>query len=123
MPQKRFGWYFSMSGVSLANSARLLKHVLWNSLVACTMCASPLPYVCFASASFFFASLHLSSNHGASVFPHLFGFLGRAIFSYFTTPAVKASCIIKSSTSCALLSLDLLGSYIIFPNFSRNAGS
>jgi hypothetical protein len=49
--------------------------------------------------------------------------VGRASFSYFTTPAVNASCIIKSSTSCALSSLDLLESYIIFPNFSRNAGS
>jgi hypothetical protein len=87
------------------------------------MCSSPLPCVRFAYANFFFASLHLSSNHGASVFPHLLGFVGRAIFSYFTTPAVNASCIIKSSTSCALSSLDLLESYIIFPNFSRNAGS
>ena len=87
------------------------------------MCSSPLPYVRFASASFFFASLHVSSNHGASVFPHLLGFVGRVCFTYFTTPAVSASCIIKFSTSCALSSFDLLEPYIILYNFSINAVS
>ena len=52
------------------------------------MCSSPLPYVRFACASYFFASLHLSSNHGASVFPHLLGFVGCDSFISFTIQGV-----------------------------------
>jgi hypothetical protein len=47
------------------------------------------------------ASLHSSVNHGARVFPHLFGFFGDVITISFTTPAITASYNMKFSTAAA----------------------
>jgi hypothetical protein len=67
------------------------------------------------------ASLHVSSNQGASVLPHLLGFLGAVILISLTTPAATAYSSINFSTSAALSSLFIS----LFPtkvlNFSKNA--
>jgi hypothetical protein len=123
MPQKRFGWYFSISGVSVANSLRLRRHTLWKFRVACKILSSPLLYVFFAYASRRFASLHFSSYQGANVFPHLLGLRGWDHFTCFTTPAINASYIINYSTACALSSLDYFTSDIICWSLSINAVS
>jgi hypothetical protein len=87
------------------------------------MWALPLPYVRFACASSFFASLHLSSNHGASVFPHLFGFVGCDNFISLTTPISSAYLSIYSSTAAALWLLVRVVSCIIFCIPSMNVDS
>jgi hypothetical protein len=44
-------------------------------------------------------------NHGAIVFPHLFGFRGGVNWIFFTTPASTACSKISCSTAAALSSL------------------
>jgi hypothetical protein len=55
-------------------------------------------------ASSFFASRQLSSNHGANVLPHLFGFFGVVSSIFLTTPAAVAYVNMYSSTAAALSS-------------------
>jgi hypothetical protein len=105
MPQKRVGWYLSMSGVYAANSRRASEHVLKYALVAILQRSSPLPYSLRAKAISLFAALQVSVYHGARVFPHLFGFFGTVTFISLTTPALIASCNRNSSTYAALSSL------------------
>ena len=69
---------------------------------------SALPYSRRALASSLLASLQVSLNHGARVFPHLFGFFGVVILIAFTTPAVTASYSIKVSTAAARASLSMV---------------
>ena len=106
------GWYFSISGVDFANSSRPFNHTLKKFFIASLTLLSPFPYYFLASASYFFASLHSSLNHGASVFPHLLGFFGTAVFISFTTCARTAYCSMHSSTAAALSSLLLVSSFI-----------
>ena len=94
-----------MSGVSAANSRRACKHTFKYVLVAVILISCSLPCYLFALAMFLFASLHSSVNHGARVFPHLFGFFGLVITISFTTPAFIASYNMKLSTAAARSSL------------------
>jgi hypothetical protein len=100
-----------MSGVSLANSRRAFKHILKYVLVAVILSILSLPYNFLAYYIFLFAFLHSSVNHGAKVFPHLFGFLGMVVLIYFTTPALTASYNKKRSTAAARSSLLRVVSY------------
>ena len=94
-----------MSGVAAANSRRAYKHILRYALVAVVVRLSFLPYTFIALCISRLASLHASVNHGASVFPHLLGFLGTEILISRTTPAVTASYNRKFSTAAARSSL------------------
>ena len=122
MPQKRVGWYLSMSGVCAANSRRALEHVLKYALVAFMLRESPLPCVLRAMAISLLASLHCSVYHGARVFPHLLGFLGTVKFISFTTPALTASSSMNDSTAAALSSLQMEVFSTSVLNFSKNSG-
>ena len=104
------------------NSNRPLIHTLWNVFSARTTCSSPLPYTFLASDNLFFASLHSSLNHGASIFPHLLGFFGTINLISFTTFAFTACFSIYSSTAAALWSLLLLVLLIISCNSYINSG-
>ena len=123
MPQKRVGWYLSISGVCAANSRRALEHVLKYALVAFMLRESPLPCVLRAMAISLLASLHCSVYHGARVFPHLLGFLGWVMVISFTTPACTACVNMYCSTAAALVSFVVVVSLIIFYKPSINSGS
>jgi hypothetical protein len=69
---------------------------------------SALPNSRRALAISLLASLQVSLNHGARVFPHLLGFLGAVILISFTTPAVTASYSRKVSTAAARASLSMV---------------
>ena len=75
----------------------------------------------FVFAISFFASLHLSLNQGASVLPHLLGFLGVVICIYLTTPAITACSNRKVSTAAALSSLVRVVSPTNALNASKNS--
>jgi hypothetical protein len=62
---------------------------------------SSLPCSFLVLANSLLASLQLSLNHGASVFPHLLGFFGGVITVYRTTPASTAWSNINYSTASA----------------------
>jgi hypothetical protein len=94
-----------MSGVSVENSRRAFKQTLKYFLVAVVLCVLSLPYTFLARCISRLASLHSSVNHGASVFPHLFGFFGVDILISLTTPASTASYNMNYSTAAALSSL------------------
>ena len=94
-----------MSGVSVENSRRAFKQTFRYYLVAVVLCILFLPYIFLAFYISRLAALHSSVNHGASVFPHFFGFLWVDILISLTTPASTASCNMKSSTDVALSSL------------------
>jgi hypothetical protein len=76
----------------------------------------------FASANPFLASLHSSVNQGASVLPHLLGFLGWVVTIFLTTPAVVAYYNMNSSTAAALFSLFMLVSFTNVCNPSKKSG-
>jgi hypothetical protein len=99
-----------MSGVSAANSRRAFKHILRYALFAEILRGSCLPYILFAYAISLFAFLHCSVNQGASVFPHLLGFLGVVGVISRTTPALTASYNMNASTAAALSVLLLVES-------------
>jgi membrane associated rhomboid family serine protease len=111
-----------MSGVYLANSRRARKHTFKYFLLACIHFGSFLSYYLLIYAISRLASLQVSVNHGARVFPHLFGFLGYVIVISFTTPAPTASCNRKSSTAAALSSLLCEVSCTKIVNFAKNSG-
>jgi hypothetical protein len=67
------------------------------------------------------ASLQVSLNHGARVFPHLLGFFGAVIFISFTTPAVTASYSINDSTAAARASFSMVVFSTNDLNFSRKS--
>ena len=101
IPQKRVGQYLSMSGVCVANSRRAYKHTFKQFFVAAILSTLSRPCYLFALAILCLASLHTSVNHGARVFPHLFGFFGDVIVISLTTPALTASYSKKLSTFSA----------------------
>mgnify|MGYP003498408404 FL=1 len=94
-----------MSGVSAENSRRARKHVFRYAFLEVVHYKSFLPYILRACYISRFAFLHSSLNHGASVLPHLLGFLGLEICISLTAPAITASCNRNSSTAAALSSL------------------
>jgi hypothetical protein len=61
-------------------------------------------------------------NQGASVFPHLLGFLGWVIYIFLTTPASTAYSNISFSTASALASLLISLLRTAAANFSKNSG-
>ena len=94
-----------MSGVAAANSRRAYKHILKYALVAAILPVSFLPCNLLACAISRLAFLHVSLNHGASVFPHLLGFFGVDMRISFTTPAFTASYSKNISTAASLSAL------------------
>jgi hypothetical protein len=110
-----------MSGVCAANSRRACRHTFKYYLVAWVLFGSFLPYYLLVLAISRLASLQVSVNHGARVFPHLLGFLGDVILISFTTPAPTASCSRKCSTAAALSSLLIDVSFTKIVKFSRNS--
>ena len=82
---------------------------------------SPLPNSRRVLASSLLASLQVSLNHGARVFPHLLGFFGAVIFISFTTPALTASYSINVSTAAARLSFPMVVSSTNNLNLSVNS--
>lgn len=121
-PQKRLGSYFNISGVDCANSYFACIHTLWNALVAVTTLSSLFPYNRLVSARWDLACRHSSVYQGASVLPHLLGFLGMVIWTCLTTYARTACYSIYDSTAAALSSFEIVLSSINVCKPVRNSG-
>jgi len=117
-PQNFFGSYLSSLGVSSANAFFPAQHALWYFLIAAVISGAPLLYMLLACANAFFASRHVSVNHGAITLPHLLGLRGALMTVAVTTPACIASARRNASTCYALSELLQLVNYTMLVNFA-----
>jgi hypothetical protein len=105
-PQNYLGRCFSISGRVNWNCALLFLHCFANSSSASYACLCILPFYFTAFLYLVLAVLHLSLNHGARCFAHLFGFFATRLLLTSRTPAVVASFIRNASifVDCSALS-------------------
>lgn len=111
MLQNYFGLYLSMSGIYLPNAALATQHADLYSLNFVLNSVLSFPCARLACIIARFAMRQSSVNHGANVFPHLFGLRGYLHSTFFTTPAVTAWSRRKASTALEQASLSWSGAF------------
>ena len=90
-PQNCLGRCLSISGRVNWNCALLFLHYFPNCSSASQACLCILPFYFTAFLYLVRAVLHLSLNHGARCFAHLFGFFATRLLLTSRTPAIVAS--------------------------------